>query len=134
DGTHYIHQLYAVNISNGSYVKGSPIVIADSIVDTYVSGPTVNGTGDGSSGGIVYFDALRQMERPGLTEANGNIYLAFASHGDNGPYHGWVLSYNATNLQLNGVFNTTPNGGLGGIWQSGGTLVTDSSGDLYFET
>src|SRR5581483_10811303 len=44
DGNHYIHQLYAINISNGSYVNGSPVVIADSIGDTYVSGPTVKGT------------------------------------------------------------------------------------------
>ena len=134
DGTHYIHQLYAVNISDGSFVNGSPIVIADSLRDTYVSGPTVEGTGAGSSGGTVYFDALRQMDRAGLTEANGNIYLGFASHGDNGPYHGWVLSFNASTLALNGVFNTTPNGSEGGIWQSGGRIAVDASGNLYFET
>jgi hypothetical protein len=134
DGTHYIHQLYAVNISNGSFVDGSPIVIADSIGDTYVSGPTVKGTGAGSSGGTVFFDALRQMDRPGLTEANGNIYLAFGSHDDVGSYHGWVLSYNASTLALNGVFNTTPNGSEGAIWQSGGRLAVDASGNLYFET
>jgi hypothetical protein len=134
DGNHYIHQLYAVNLSNGNFVNGSPLVIADSIGDTYVSGPTVKGTGAGSSGGTVFFDALRQMDRPGLTEANGNIYLAFASHGDNGPYHGWVLSYNASTLALNGVFNTTPNGTEGGIWQAGGRVAVDASGNLYFET
>jgi hypothetical protein len=138
DGTHYIHQLYAVNISDGSFVKsinnGKPMLIADSLGDIYVSGPTVHGTGDGSSGGTVFFDALRQMDRPGLTEANGNIYLAFASHSDVGPYHGWVLSYNASTLQLNGVFNTTPNGSDGGIWQSGGRLAVDASGNLYFQT
>jgi fibronectin type 3 domain-containing protein len=134
DGTHYIHQLYVINVADGSFKTGSPVVIADSIGDTYVSGPTVKGTGAGSSGGTVFFDALRQMERPGLTEANGNIYLAFASHGDNGPYHGWVLSYNASTLTLNGVFNTTPNGSEGGIWQSGGRLAVDASGNLYFET
>jgi hypothetical protein len=134
DGNHYIHQLYAINISNGSFVDGSPAVIADSIGDTYVSGPTVNGTGAGSSNGTVFFDALRQMNRPGLTEANGNIYIAYASHGDNGPYHGWVLSYNPSTLQLNGVFNTTPNGSDGGIWQAGGRVAVDTSGNLYFET
>ncbi len=134
DGNHYIHQLYAINISNGSYVNGSPVVVADSIGDTYVSGPTVNGTGDGSSNGVVYFDALRQHDRPGLTIANGNVYLAFASHGDNGPYHGWVLSYNLSTLTLNGVLNTTPNGGLGGIWMGGDRLPVDAQGNLYFET
>lgn len=134
DGSHYIHQLYAISINDGSYLDGGPAVIADSIGDTYVSGPTVPGSGAGSGNGIVYFDALRQMDRPGLTEANGNIYLAFASHGDNGPYHGWVLSYNAANLQLNGVLNTTPNGTEGGIWQAGGRIAVDNNGYLYFET
>jgi fibronectin type 3 domain-containing protein len=134
DGNHYIHQLYVVNLGDGSFKAGSPVVIADSLGDTYVSGPTVHGTGAGSSGGTVFFDALRQMDRPGLTEANGDIYLAFASHGDNGPYHGWVLSYNASTLALNGVFNTTPNGSEGGIWQSGGRVAVDASGNLYFET
>jgi hypothetical protein len=134
DGTHYIHQLYAINLADGSFMDGGPVVIADSIGDTYVSGPTVQGTGAGSSNGTVFFDALRQLDRPGLTEANGNIYLAFASHGDNSPYHGWVLSYSASTLQLNGVFNTTPNGSDGGIWQSGGKLAVDAQGNLYFET
>ncbi len=134
DGSHYIHQLYAVNLSNGSVVGGGPAVIADSIGDTYVSGPTVNGTGDGSSNGTVFFDALRQLERSALTEDNGNIYLAFASHGDNGPYHGWVLSYKAATLALDGVLNTTPNGSEGGIWQGGGRVAVDAQHNLYFET
>jgi hypothetical protein len=139
DGNHYIHQLYAINISNGSFVNGSPVVIADTIETstggyTYVSGPSVKGTGDGSINGVVTFNALRQMDRPALTEANGNIYLAFASHGDNGPYHGWVLSYNVSTLALDGVLCTTPNGTEGGIWQGGDRTPVDASGNLYFET
>jgi hypothetical protein len=134
DGSHYIHQLYAVNLADGSFKFGGPVVIADSVGDTYVSGPTVHGTGDGSSNGTVFFDALRQLDRPALTEDDGNIYLAFASHGDHGPYHGWVLSYSAATLALNGVLNTTPNGSAGGIWQSGGLIAVDAQGNLYFET
>ncbi len=141
DGNHYVHQLYAINISNGSYVNGSPVLIADSLGDTPVLThpgvvmPEVNGTGDGNDGnGHIYFDALRQHDRPGLTIANGNVYLAFASHGDNGPYHGWVLSYSLSTLTLNGVLCTTPNGGLGGIWSSGDHLPVDAQGNLYFET
>ncbi len=96
------------------------------------------GTGDGSInvGGQnrVYFNSLRQMFRPAVALLNGQVVLGSASHGDNGPYHGWMLTYNATTLALTGVLNTTPNGGLGGIWQGGDPIVTDPQGFFYFQT
>ena len=135
DGTHFEHHLYAINIGSGAIIK--EVLIADSIGDTVVSGPAVAGTGVGSSGGVVRFDALRQLDRPGLTLVNGNIYLAYASHGDNGPYHGWILGYSESTLAPTAVFNVNPNGSDDGIWQSGGTLAyetVDGHTYLYFET
>jgi fibronectin type 3 domain-containing protein len=135
NGTHFEHHLYAINIQSGAV--NSDVLIADSIGDTYVSGPSVTGTGAGAVNGVVHFDALRQMDRPALTLVNGNIYLAFASHGDNGPYHGWILGYSESSLTATAVFNVNPNGTEDGIWQAGGTLAYETvNGNtfLYFET
>jgi hypothetical protein len=91
--------------------------------------------GDGSSGGLVSFDPKNENQRPGLALAGGVVYLSWASHEDKTPYHGWLIGYSAANVQLQvSVFNTTPNGGLGGIWSSGASPAVDSSGAVYVST
>ncbi len=155
---HYVYTLYKVNITNGNATPNanivSSLVIADTVnvngsntythrtnaTATAVQDPFSVGTGYGGEavnlGGQsrVYFNAQREMNRPGLVLLNGRIYIAFASHGDNGPYHGWLLAYDKVTLALAGALNTTPNGGLGGIWQGGGIPAVDDDGNFYFET
>jgi hypothetical protein len=135
---HYVQRLHAIDIGSGQERPGSPATIADTIFDgsnyTYVRGPSVAGTGAGSVNGKVTLNALTQGQRTGLTIVNGNVYFAFASHNDIAPFHGWVLSYNKTNLVLNGVFNSTPNGSDGGIWMAGARIAKDSQNNLYFST
>ena len=97
---HYVNTLYKVNISNGMYTY---TVIADTTYSsngsyTYNSGPYVYGNGDGyvvNSGGqdVVNFNSLRQTFRPAVALVNGQVILGSASHGDNGPYHGWMLDF-----------------------------------------
>src|SRR5438445_2835255 len=118
----YVQTLHALDITTGN--DRTNIIIQAS----------VPGTGDGSVNGAVPFDPLREHDRPGLLLLNGIVYTSFASHGDNGPYHGWVIGYDERTLQQMGVFNTTPNGGLGGIWQSGAAPATDTNGNIFFET
>ena len=136
---HYIYRLHALDLGSGDEKFGGPAVIADTIWNggnnfTYVSGPSVDGTGDGSVNGVLTFNVLRQLQRPALTLCNDTIFIGFGAHGTSTPYHGWLLGYNAQTLQPNAVFCTTPNGFNGGIWQGGGRIDVDAQGYLYIET
>ena len=89
------------------------------------------GSGDGSVSGQLTFDSFHQMARSGLLFMNGTVFIAFASHCDFGPYHGWVFAYDATTFTRKSVYVTTPNGGLGGFWMGGAGVAADSSGNIY---
>src|SRR5262249_15805545 len=138
---HYVQRLHALDITTGQDRAVNGVV---TIGDTTIGGPdggytdttaiSVLGTGVGSDGTTLRFNALRENQRTALTLANGNVYIAWASHGDNGPYHGWVVGYQASNLSLVKTFNTSPNGNASGIWESGGGLGVDAAGNLYFAT
>jgi len=117
----YVQRLHALDVTNGHERFGGPIKISASLP----------GSGDGSSGGMIAFDPLREHQRPGLLLVNGIVYISWASHCDNGPYHGWVIGYDANTLAQVSAFVTTPNGGLGGIWQSGGAPAADAGGNIY---
>jgi len=136
DGPHYVWTLHAVNLATGAEALGGPAVVADTLLTgtkyTYESGPSVQGQGDGSIGGVVHFNALRAEQRSALTLTRGEVLAEFASNGDVGPYHGWILGFDAATLQLMAVFNDTPNGEQGGIWAAGSGITVDPQGFLYF--
>jgi hypothetical protein len=176
DGKHFVQRLWAVSINSGAAVMSPALIgdtIAPNGLSTtgpytYVAGPIINGTGNnnpagqpnpvypdtdgwtaapgGKSGYVIAFNAIEQMERTAVSLINGSVYLGFASHGDDGPYYGWVLGYNASTLALNAAFNTTPTfepssivgasqpfQSLGGVWMSGAAIVTDGT-NLYLAT
>jgi len=117
-----VFRLHALSLADGHEILSGPVAIAASVA----------GAGSGTVNGTVSFDASWQLQRPGLALANDTIYIGFGAHGDQGPYHGWLIAYDAANLQHQvAAFNTTPDGGGGGIWQSGRAPAIDSSGNVY---
>jgi hypothetical protein len=65
---------------------------------------------------------------------DGVIYIAWGSHGDMGPFHGWIMGYSAHGLKQVSVLNTTPNGKGGSIWMSGGALAADTNHNIFAVT
>ncbi|MGH8316083.1 MAG: putative Ig domain-containing protein, partial [Steroidobacterales bacterium] len=126
-----IHQrLHALSLLDGSERAHSPVEIDSTI--------TVPGNCEG--GASVAFNTLTENQRPGLALVNGVAYVSWASHGDNDPYHGWIMGYRTSDLNRVSVFNTSPSAaeGLGycraGIWMSGGAPAADSANNLYVLT
>jgi outer membrane protein assembly factor BamB len=113
DGFH--QRLHALNLSDGSEKFNGPTDIAFNL-------------------GPISFDPLRENQRCGLALVNGTVYIAYASHGDNPVYYGWILGYSASSLARTSVFNDDPISGYGGIWMSGGAPAADSNGNLFVIT
>ena len=123
EGGNWVMRLHALDIRTGQEGQGSPLPIT----------ATVSGIGAGNAGGKITFNPQTQLNRPGLLLENGTVYLAFASLCDFGPYHGWILGYSYANgaFTQTHVFNVSPNGSDGGIWQSGVGLSSDGN-SIYF--
>ena len=131
-GSTYVHRIHALDITTGFERTNfnSPVVIS---CTNYLGNG--GGDNDGKNPPHVNWNPLREHCRPAVMLLNGIIYLSFASHGDNTPYHGWLFGYNATNLALSpSVYNSTPNGGLGGFWDAGDAPSVDAQGNFYFQT
>ncbi len=124
-GTASFHQmLHALDITTGKEKLSGPVEISAS----------VSGSGNGGTSGVVKFDPLINNQRPALLLENGHVVISWSSHCDNGAYHGWVISYSASGLTQEAVWNDSPNGALGGIWMSGDGPAADSSGNIYLVT
>jgi len=112
----YAVTFYAVNIATGA-------TIASTVVNP--------GTSD--------WNPHLQMSRPGLSEdpTGSYVYVGLGATGcQNYKYeHGFVMAYSTTTASLVATFATTSGkNNNGGIWQGGGGLALDATGDIYFET
>jgi hypothetical protein len=119
----WVQRLHVLDVTTGKERPGSPLVITAS----------ASGSGAGSVSGQVSFNPQANLNRSGLLLDNGILYMAFASHCDEGAYHGWILAYTYANntLAQKMKYVISPNGSQGGIWQGGVGLSADADG-LYF--
>ena len=117
----FYHRLHALDLASGAEKFGGPQAIQ----------ATYPGTAQESSDGVLAFDSRFHLQRAALLLDRGRLYVAFASYGDFGAYHGWVIAYDATTMKQTGSWVTTPNGYQGGIWMSGCGISADAAGNLY---
>ncbi|HEY3863838.1 MAG TPA: hypothetical protein VGO59_18330 [Verrucomicrobiae bacterium] len=121
NGKDFVQRFHALDLRTGMERPHSPVVIA----------ADYPGHGAGNAQGVIHFDNLRQNQRAGLALVRGVVYIAWTSHCDWGPYHGWLIGYDAQTLRQRAIYNTTPDGYNGGIWMSGQGPAADGDGNLY---
>lgn len=123
-GASYYQRLHGVSVITGA--ESFPAVTITASVPG-ICGNVQNGN--------VVFDPLTQHQRAALLELNGFVYIASASHCDQGPYSGWLIGYDTRSLAQVAAFNTTPDDSTGyckgGIWQSGGGPSADTFGNIF---
>lgn len=117
-------KLHALDVKTGAERPGSPVTIKASAPHKtlgLVSNP-------------VDFNPRTENPRAALLLVNGKVYLSWASSCDVGPYHGWVIVYDARTLQQVGVFNTSPDDNQSGIWAGDAGPAADANGNVFVAT
>ncbi len=118
----FFQRLHALDIETGGERPGSPVLIRASVTGSAWFGLVTR---------EVSFHAVLENPRAALLLSKVTVYIAFGSACDVGPYYGWVLAYDAATLKSIGVFNTSPDAGQSGIWQSDAGIAADNDGSVY---
>jgi hypothetical protein len=138
EADHFVQRLHAVDVASGDDRPQSPVPIVAHVPGTgyhFDNDATNEHYHDVSDdqGGFFFF-AQHQLQRVALGFAAGTVFIAWGSHGDFLPYHGWVMAYDGTTLEQRGAFCTSPNNKGGGIWMAGGGVAIDDDGNAYVAT
>jgi hypothetical protein len=78
----FVQRLHALDVTTGRDRSGSPIVIRAS-----APGQSLD-----SNLGVITFDPKMHMQRAGLALSNGVVLIAWATHEDASPSHGWTAT------------------------------------------
>jgi hypothetical protein len=125
-----VFTLHSIALNNGS----------DNVTPTPISA-----TARIQGGARWVFNSQYQLQRAGLLESGGSIYVTFGSNGDMNPNisRGTILRYGATTLAPENLHLTdrlkehrsSPGPFyLTSIWQSGYAPASDAQGNIYFST
>lgn len=107
-GPFYLH---ALDITSGNDKFGGPVPVTGSVA----------GNGWDSTSGTIYLEnGCYQRTGLALNPVTNEIYIGFGHCN-----HGWFFAYDKTSLQQRALFNDTPDGAGGGLWNSGGAPVID---------
>jgi len=107
-GNQYVYRLHALDVTSGAERAGSPVEILPP-----------------------EFVPLLQKQRTALLLANGMVYSSWSGNCDDGAYHGWLMSHDATTLALTDAFNTTPGDSGASFWNGGAGPAADEQGNIY---
>jgi len=118
----YFQRLHKLSLASGADLVPPAVIAA-----------TVKSAAKDAVNGQLGFDPKGGNQRPGLVLVKGKVIIAWASHEDIGPYHGWIMAYDAADLKQSAALCISPNGAEGGVWQSGRGPAVDSDGAIYFE-
>jgi hypothetical protein len=110
NGSNAAHELYGLNLSNGSVAVG-PV-------------------GVDPSGSL----PLDQLQRASLALDAGKVIIGYGGNdGDCGSYHGWLVAVPEGGGALQ-TFEVDASGSQGAIWGSGNAPAIDSAGDIWIST
>ncbi|MFG2043316.1 choice-of-anchor D domain-containing protein [Dactylosporangium sp. NPDC048998] len=120
DTSHPHFYMHSINPATGAERAGWPVTIQGS--------PTNDPANT--------FNPKTAAQRPGLLLLDGVVYAGFASHCDYGPYVGYIAGVKTTTPAMSTLWSTEAgrSTGMGGIWQSGGGLVSDGPGRIIVAT
>jgi hypothetical protein len=116
-----LQKLHALDVTTGAEKPASPVTIKASVPHKAL----------GLVSTQVEFDSRRENPRAALLLSDGKVYLSWASSCDVGPYHGWMIAYDAHTLQQLGVFNTSPDSDESGIWAGDAGPAADANGNVF---
>ncbi|MBU6330156.1 MAG: PQQ-binding-like beta-propeller repeat protein [Acidobacteria bacterium] len=114
-GAYFAH---GIDLGTGAELPGFPVAII----------------GSAANDPNTPFNPTTELQRPGLILHDGVFYAAFGGLCDHPIYQGWIVGVSTTG-RISTMWTNMPNqegSPGGGIWQSGGGLISDTPGQFLF--